>query len=88
MRKSGNRHGGGEVRLKEVLTMNRSELDYYVTQRLLEFYDGLIERGQIKSPMQKPIPEDQLPNDCMADQAPSPSLPQSEGVFSHSPADG
>ena len=88
MRKSGNRREGGELRLNEVLTMNRNELDYYVTQRLLEFYDGLIERGQIKPPIQKPIPEDQVSNHCMADQAPSPSLPRSEGVSSGLPADG
>lgn len=38
---------------------DRSELDYHITKRFLDFYDGLIERGQIKPPAPLgPMPED------------------------------
>ena len=33
------------------------ELEQYVTKRLLDFYDGLLERGQIDPPIQRTISE-------------------------------
>ena len=48
------------------------ELDRYITSRLLDFYDGLLERRQIGPPIQRPVSEDKLgkTNRYTADLAP------------------
>jgi hypothetical protein len=42
--------------------MDRDEIEFLVTQRLLEFYDGLMERGQILPPIQLPVQENRVRN--------------------------
>ncbi len=63
--------------------MDQKELDLHITKRLLEFYDGLMERGQIGPPVQRPAPEDPLPSHYTADSAPSQDRPRSGGEPSH-----
>jgi len=55
-------------------------LEDYVTRRLLEFYDGLLERGQIAPP--------RAAIRCTEASAPSPGRPQFEAECSHSIPEG
>jgi hypothetical protein len=58
--------------------MNSEELDFYVTKRLLDFYDGLLERGQLDPPMQGPAKAVPDLSHCRETELPSLSLLQSE----------
>lgn len=58
--------------------MDKKELDFYVTKRLLEFYDGLIEREQISAPTRKSTQENETSNHCTAGCMPSQDPLRSE----------
>ena len=70
---------------KLMFELTRNELDAYVTDRLLDFYEGLIERGQIPRPVREPRKENPAPiRDCTADQGCQLDRAQSEGALQHS----
>lgn len=62
---------------------DRLDLDYQITKRLIEFYDGLIERGQIRPPIRKPAVEDADDdlNHCTAGLSPSRDPLRSEDAL-------
>jgi hypothetical protein len=60
---------------KQLLGMNpppvSPEVDDYITRRLIAFYDGLVERGQIKPPDAEMTAEES--SHYRADRVPGPS---------------
>ena len=66
-------------------TLTQEQLDAYVTDRLLHFYEGLIERGQILPPAQKPSIEMRRPTlGCKADRGYQSDRAQFDGAPQHS----
>jgi hypothetical protein len=62
------------------LFADESGIEGYVTDRLLAFYDGLIERGQISPPIAATQPEDPTISRCRVELERGLNPSRSEGV--------